>query len=631
MTTNQSRAPKQQRRVEYDAESNDRHNSKIKAVEDEDGSMNFRYSHSSPTMHSRCKLVDALSFHLAAIRHPPRRKLFANLRDTCFYEAIEWDNRAAALYDVDVDSSDGMHVGYAWKVMNCLHGLEVASLPSNPQACNGTNININERLKEDREKKRRVKETLELLPPFSSRFANDWLGCVYASEEGGYVRALDKFQLSLEIAERWSDKPDADEETAENGYLTEHRTTVNLALCFLAMGEANAPLELLLHLWMILSETSPDSITTNKVAIPRARALLISPAGCEFESNNLIPQKRTKLQILWKLFQTSSISQDWSTCLSASEEIMLHRPDEHDESHDKLAHAFALLQCRLTSAAQETTRTLIQGLSSPSDEDRKMPVHLLSSSLLLTVAALYHADALMLNEQYNNYHDTSETPSHCTLRAVAAFDAGFRTLMNGDVNVGPNNEFLGELHIITYNDHAVSLLLSGDSVGALRYFREAARLSTVVCTGQAQDTKACWLIIPTYFNLSLLLMKDGHVEESAKIWLQLRGHFSVWQQALRGADDALRRIKELHVTAINRHGLLMTKRSMQADTMIWDQENVLEWVPPTEQDEVTEDSSRFGGVDASQIIALDALLLKYAYSTAERKSWTSFRRMAGRL
>jgi hypothetical protein len=630
MTNNQSRSPKRQRWAEHDAESNEKHNSKIKAVEDEDGCMNFRYLHSSPTMHSRCKIVDALSFHLAAIRHPPRRKLFVNLRDTCFHEAIEWENRAASLYDIDVDGSNGIHVGYAWKVMNCLHGLEVASLPSNPQTREGTNIYVNELVKEEREKKRRVKEALELLPPFSSRFANDWLGCVYASEEGGYVRALDKFQLSLEIAERWSNRPDADEETAENGRLTERRTTVNLVLCFLAMGEANAPLELLLHLWMILSETSSDSNTLKNVAMLRAKALLLSPVGYEFESNNLILEQRTKLQILWKLFQTSSISQDWSTCLSASEEMLLHRSecsDKHDESHVKLAHAFALLQCRRTSAARKITRTLIQELSLPNGEDRKKPVH----SLLLTVSALYHADALLLSEQYNNYHDESETPSHCTLRAVSAFDAGYRTLINGGVNVGSNNAPLRELHITTYNNRAISLLMSGDSVGALHYFREAASLSTVVCIGHAQDAQVCWLIMPSYFNLALLLLRDGRVEESAKLWLQLRGHFSVWQQALRGADDALRRIKEMQVTAINRHGLLMTKRSMQVDTTLWDQENILEWVPPAEQDEVTEDSSRFGGVDASQITALDALLFKYAYSTAKRKSSISFRRMAGRL
>ncbi|KAL3759694.1 hypothetical protein ACHAWU_010263 [Discostella pseudostelligera] len=641
MANNQGRASKRKRCVEQEEEINDKHNSsRLKVTEDEDGSMNFRYLHSSPMLHSRCKLVDALSFHLAAVRHPQRRKGLVELREVCFHEAIDWEKRAGSLYDVDVDDTDGIRAGYAWKIMNCVHGLEVASLSSNSHLRDENMMNDHKLQREDRERRRRVIASLELLASSSSRFANDWLGCVYATEEGEHIRALNKFQTSLDIGGRWSDRPDADEETDESRGFAERRTTVNLALCFLAMGEANAPLELLLHLWMTLSESSSGSSALNSVATPRPMSLLISTTGYEFECTDrntcLRSDEFTRLHILWKLFQASSIAQDWSTCLNATEEIFLHGKDccdQNDASRCELARAFGMLQCRRTSAAQDITHSLLQRLSF-CGEERQRPADLLSASLVLSVAALYHADALLLNEQHSNYHDEGNTPSHCTQRSVAALDAGLRALIdNGGAFDAPSNAPLPELQVTAYNDHALSLLMSGDSVGALRYFREAAKLSLVGCRTQTLDAQSCWLLIPTYFNLSLLLMRDGHLEESAKSWLQLRGHYGEWQNALRGDDSALRVLNEFHATAIKRHALLVAKRSLQGDAMLWDQENILEWVPPAavQRDELMEYPIRVGGVDALQTTALDALLLKYACSTAERKSSSTFRRRAGRL
>ena len=99
---------------------------------------------------------------------------------------------------------------------------------------------------------------------------------------------------------------------------------------------------------------------------------------------------------------------------------------------------------------------------------------------------------------------------------------------------------------------------------------------------------------------------------------------------MRGDNEALRKLKDLCVVSINRHGLLIAKRGMT--WALWDQENVVEWVPPVvEGDVVTEDSTRIDGVDASQISAMDVLLLKNASSTAEKKSSLSFRWSAGNV
>lgn len=122
------------------------------------------------------------------------------------------------------------------------------------------------------------------------------------------------------------------------------------------------------------------------------------------------------------------------------------------------------------------------------------------------------------------------------------------------------------------------------------------------------------------------------MEESAKLWLRTRGHLSTWQKAVQGNNEALRNLKHLRVMAINRHGLLIAKRSMKASTVMLDQENIMEWVPPVvEQGNVTEDATRIGGVDASQITALDVVVLRFAVSLAEKKASASFRKKTNSL
>ena len=64
--------------------------------------------------------------------------------------------------------------------------------------------------------------------------------------------------------------------------------------------------------------------------------------------------------------------------------------------------------------------------------------------------------------------------------------------------------------------------------------------------------------------------------------------------------------------------------------MLLNQETVTNWVPPmTGTGLVMEDTTHVGGVDASQITAMDVVLSKYALSTAEKKSSLLFRRSSG--
>jgi hypothetical protein len=206
----------------------------------------------------------------------------------------------------------------------------------------------------------------------------------------------------------------------------------------------------------------------------------------------------------------------------------------------------------------------------------------------------------------------------CTQRAIKILDTVS----------AQNDALLIELHVTMLNDHGLALLLKGDSVGALRCFQNA--VSRLTFSGSSSELPA-WLVLPTYFNISLLLLRDGRIDDSAKSWLRVRGHFDIWHMALGGDNDALQSLKSLCVTTINRHGLLIAKRGMvNTAMMLWDQEFVTEWVPPlTETGVVMEDTTFVGGVYTSQITAMDVLLSKYALSTAEKKSFMLFRRSSG--
>lgn len=551
--------------------------------EDMNDAWNVKYLHTNPQLYSCDRLVDALSFHTASLRYPNSKELFIDKREVCFDEAVTWENQSGALYDTNTDSDQQVDVcaGYAWKVRHCLHGLEIVSNPQVPGI--------------DEQKKKASLDALELLASSSSsQFACDLLGCIYA-QRNGYSRAMEKFQLSLDFGEKGRTSSDEEMDTG----LVQRRTILNTAICFLSMGEADAPLELLLHLWQSVEHQHAS------VEVPVPMALLLSSSSHEMkksaqsESNQIMQN-----QLLWQLFHASSIAQDWSTCLSSTEELIQGKL--YNQQHHSIAHVFALLQCRRSGAAKDTIRTLIPKLSN-------------QEQYLRVVAELYHADALLLNNQSNtngnNNFDEEVDPFDCTHRATSA-------LQNCAQN-NSSNESFREIQVTVYNDQGIALLMKDDSVGALHCFREAAKLIPSSCP-------LSWLTLPTYFNLSLLLLRDGYAEESAKTWLNARGYFPTWQAATKGDNEALRELKNLRVVAINRHGLLMAKRSMQGD--MWQQENVMEWVPQVaESSEVNEDSTRLGGIDASQVTALDVVLLKYAVTSAERKSSSSFRMNVGNM
>lgn len=173
-----------------------------------------------------------------------------------------------------------------------------------------------------------------------------------------------------------------------------------------------------------------------------------------------------------------------------------------------------------------------------------------------------------------------------------------------------------ELRVLVLNNHGLGCLTGGDSAGALVYFREAVEL---IADGNDHQY---WLLMPVHFNLALLSLRDGKMDESAKTWLSIRGHLDTWELAKRGDAGALSKLRESHLMAMNRHGMLLAKQHMTgAFSTLSYQKNVIEWVAPAIREEKwQEDSIRINGVEAVQISTMDFVILKYALSIAEKRS-----------
>jgi hypothetical protein len=130
-----------------------------------------------------------------------------------------------------------------------------------------------------------------------------------------------------------------------------------------------------------------------------------------------------------------------------------------------------------------------------------------------------------------------------------------------------------------------------------------------------------------HFNLALLLLRDGRIDESAKAWLSVRGHLSTWESAKRNDHESLAKLRDTHLLAMNRHGMIIARRSVTGATP--DQKVNSSWVAPIlSQEEWQDECTHVNGVDGEQVCTLDFVLLKHALSTAEKKCNTFLRQSA---
>jgi hypothetical protein len=307
-------------------------------------------------------MVDALSFHLAATHCSANRKenksisgastqkiiieLFQK-REVCIDEAILWESKLNALvtHATLLPESCEYSSGYVWKICSCLRGLDIIGgrQESNVAKCI-----------ENRNTKTSLNAINRLALSSTSKFACEMMGCIHV-QNGEFSRAIEMFRLSLERGERireecssdrgnnCSSYRDIDTDVEMNHELVEHRVISNMAACFIAMGDANTPLELLLHLWTTLNESNRSSITE-----PRPRALLLSCGANGLEKATCaepIITDSTRIKLLWMLFHVSSLASDWATCLAAAEKLTEHEETGKEITsrvHIHIAYAFAL-------------------------------------------------------------------------------------------------------------------------------------------------------------------------------------------------------------------------------------------------------------------------------------------------
>ncbi|KAL7472839.1 hypothetical protein ACHAXS_013237 [Conticribra weissflogii] len=639
----------------------------VSGAENGDGSQSVwdvKFSHhGDASLHSRERIADALSYHVASIRHSDdsgndtredsrhrisclaKKKVLLENRDRCLQEAEAWESMLMTTIPIGHDA-DGMremeagesggYVGYAWKIKHCVHGLDLASSlrrqapepfpdETTPQSSmpKGT-------------------ETLHALGRLarssSSKFSRSLLGCIHALR-GEFPRAVDLMQKVLDLCEGKSASGDesavrnadfdSDEEVIPGS--VERRTVVNMALCFTALGEVNAPVELLLHL--LTTDMDPSDSDWGRHVMPTSMLLHADSYEKEaaYYKSDIVEKTSVKTKLLWMLFHASSLAKEWATCLDSMEELNeIDFSSGNSSFHRDIALAFALLQCRRPSTAHDVTMKIIPILMSAAvfaPLGNEALHHTITMRVLLTLADLYYVDACLVREDFsNNRHcdATSSTsisfsPCGCTKRAIENIDF-IISLSNNDMLKSPS---ITELRVTVLNDRGVALLMSGDSVGALGCFRSAISLTSA-------NPSLSWLALPPYFNLSLLLLRDGRIEESCKSWLRARGHLAILESAVQGDNLDLQKLRDIRLMAINRHGLLMARRNISGDGMVLEQENVMEWVPPNVVgDELKDNDSHHCGVDMSQITALDVVLLRFAVSFAEKKAAAVFRRNSG--
>ncbi|KAL3791652.1 hypothetical protein HJC23_003909 [Cyclotella cryptica] len=604
-----------------------------------DDAWNTIYRHGDLALHSRERMVDALSFHLAAVHCSARKKekkassdscipkmineLFQK-REVCLDEAIQWEAKLNALVGdaafLSGPSEDSCR--YFWKISSCLRGLDIVGRRHKSMSTKYIT-------------ECKTKSTLNAIDRLTlsstSRFACHLMGCFHVQNEK-FSRAIQMFRLSLERGERLRKELPSDRGDSPHSYrdidtdvelsyeLVEYRIISNMASCFVALGDANTPLELLLHLWSTLNQSNGSSGTEL-----RPRALFLSCGSNELgKATNAesIINDTARIKLLWMLFHMSSLASDWATCLSAAEELTEYEKTSENpisRLYIDSAHAFALLQCRREKQSQDIALKLIQRL-------KTYDTHHLILDLVSTLTELHIADGTVMSGNAANA-TCNYSPAQCTRRAMTSL----RDLISSSM-VKADSGSIFELRAIVLNNNGVASLVEGDAYTALSCFREASELIAYAQTSMSSHLS--WLLIPTHFNLALLYLRDGRIDESAKAWLSIRGHLDTWESAKRGDNSELSSLRDNHLMAMNRHGLIMAKRNVTGGSfdVSWDHKSVMEWVPPVlENQEWQEDSVCIHGVDSAQVSTLDFVLLTYALSMAEKKASSLFRRNAGHV
>jgi tetratricopeptide (TPR) repeat protein len=580
-------------------------------AEKESDAWNAQYVHGNTALHCEEQLVDALSFHSALIHCTQKAKqaklnrrsnlqttineLFSK-REACFNNAILGEAKMKALLAYEAESIKiGDVTGYACKMYNCLRALEISN-DSFQQILPCQNMDRNA-----------VISVLERLATEStSRFACECMGCILA-QNGEYSRAIEMFQLALERCEKCGTESSINSDVEVSHGIAERRILSSMAACFVAQGGAGIALEMLLTVWSRLNEATE----VNRADI-HPKSILFSAGPKETESvsfsSNSLATASEKAKLLWMIFYVSSLAGDWSTCLGSTELLAQcgTSGDGYTSTSVDTASAFVLLQCERGRESREAIQELIPKLNS-------LDMNHQQTMLTSIIADIFSTDISLVCE-----HQAHDTENACLLSGIRR---AAESLNSPTFNMNSGIRSLLDLRVLVLNNIGINCLIEGDSARSLCCFREASELIA------SPNDRRFWLLLPVHFNLALLLLRDGRIDESAKAWLSVRGHLSTWESAKRNDHESLAKLRDSHLLAMNRHGMIIARRSVTGATP--DQKVNSSWVAPIlSQEEWQDECTHVNGVDGEQVCTLDFVLLKHALSTAEKKCNTFLRQSA---
>ena len=574
----------------------------------ESNAWNATYAHSNLALHARERLVDAISFHSAlthCVSHveEPRANTGSRTsntindlymkREACFKQALEWESKMKTLVSCEtsptfIDDASG----YVWKTYTCIRALDMSNQYLGLLSPNKST--------DDRAK---ILSALEILASSStSKFACDMLGCINA-QNGDYLHAIEMFQLSLERGHKAGEDAiisDIHIDTESCHESVDYRAASNMAMCFVAQGGGETALELLLEVWAALNDSNEEKDTK-----PQPTALWFGTCDKYIENactciGNTVTT--VLMKILWLIFHVSSLVGDLNTSLGTTELMNKYFIDQGILPYVRIniANAFSFLQCRRDKDGQEVAHNVIDKLDSISQCTMKTIISILGE--------LYIADGALTSESIDY-----DYPIQCTNRAMVLLNS-----CTSELNTAEYGS-LHQLRVLVLNNCGIGCLTGDDSAGALCHFRKAAELAESTQCGS--NGHQFWLLVPIHFNLALLLLRDGRVDESAKAWLSIRGHFNTYELAKRSDSNALSRLRDAHLMAMNKHGMILAKRNIpDKATVSLSGIKTSEWVAPIAREEKwQEESTYINGVDAAYVCTLDFILLKHALSVAEKR------------
>ena len=357
----------------------------------------------------------------------------------------------------------------------------------------------------DSEEEKLVVKTLYILAPTCVNAAK-LLACLL-TQEGHFERALTIFQELLE-------KQSCQENDSKN-YSPIHSLQKNvvisyMAYCFAMLGEAEPAVELFLQVFN--DDQSCDTVDQKE------KSDTIQKQRAQFHGLNnyctIIQKAGTRrISLLWNLFQTASLTNDLEICVNAARLLKDLSPQDKFIS---FAFAYSCLKSGVTKDMKSIFEALIVHDNRSSNE-----------SMLKLCMNTYEANAilwkLMLigkSKPSNNLPDIdtfiSIKDEMNKLTKMAIERISFLEEEWSDAST--SNYFqVWKAHLL--NNHGISLVTDRNPVEAMSSFLSAT-------SALQRNSKSLCLTMEPFFNLSLLLWRQGHFVESSNVWLKARGIIS---------------------------------------------------------------------------------------------------------